>query len=143
MGLGSVARLARALPRSSAMSLGNAVVQRCGDRRTSPRLEVEALIDGELARGSLRLILHDLGFGGFAVECPLAFTIGSLHDFRFVTEGGLAVRMSAEATYTRPVGPRDGLQHHLSGFKYSLKTTEAERAVGILMDAATAPLTFS
>jgi PilZ domain len=124
--------------------MGAAVVEldRQSERRSSPRLEVEALINGELARGNLRLVLHDLGFGGFAVECPIAFTIGSRHDFRFVTEAGLTVRMSAEAMYTRLVGPRDGMQQHLSGFRYC-QTPEAERAALILMDAATAPLTFS
>lgn len=116
---------------------------RQAERRMSPRLEVEALINGMLARGNLRLILHDLGFGGFGVECPIAFTIGSNHEFRFVTGTGVTVRIVAEAVYTRPLGPRDGMQHHLSGFKYVLSTPDCERSIHLLLDAAMAPLTFS
>jgi len=111
-------------------------------RREAPRLEVEAVINGRLARGNLRLILHDLGFGGFAVESPIGFAPGTYHEFRFVTAQGMVVGILAETVYSRDVGMRDGMEHRLSGFKYVLETDEAMRAVEILIDAAMSPLSF-
>lgn len=111
-------------------------------RRQSPRLEVEALIDGRLARGDLRLKLHDLGFGGFAVEAPIAFAIGSVHRFRFVVGDTMVVMLRAEAVYTRQAGARDGMDHVLTGFKYVLDGDDAERAVDVLLEAALSPIAF-
>jgi hypothetical protein len=115
---------------------------RHASRRGAPRLEVEAVINGRLARGNLRLGLHDLGFGGFAVESPLAFSPSSLHEFRFVTAQGIVVSMLAETVYSKPVGMRDGMDYWLTGFKYVLETEDAERAVEVLLDAAMSPLSF-
>lgn len=112
------------------------------EQRTSPRVAVEALINGAIAQGNLKIILRDLGLGGFSVECPFSCTLGSRHEFRFVTDGGLAMRVLAEAVYSRPLGPRDGMQHHIAGFKFVHGTPGAERAVDLLLDAATAPLSF-
>jgi hypothetical protein len=108
----------------------------------SPRLEVEALVNGSLARGNLHVSLHDLGFGGFAIEAPIAFTMASRHEFRFVTAAGMVVRVAADAVYTRPLGPRDGMQQHLTGFKFAMGAPDADQSVSLLMDAATSPLTF-
>lgn len=111
-------------------------------RRVTPRVEVEAVINGRLAQGNLRLNLHDLGFGGFSVESPLGFSPGTCHEFRFITGDGVMLSLMAEAVYSRAVGMRDGLDHWHSGFKYVLHDEEAERAVELLMDAAISPLIF-
>jgi hypothetical protein len=95
-----------------------------------------------LVVGELRLTLRDLGFGGFAVECPIVFTIGSRHLFRFTAESHIAVQVHAEAIYSRPVGPRDGMTHHIAGFRFTPEGPETEQAVQVLLDAAVAPLTF-
>ncbi len=116
---------------------------RWASRREGPRLEVEALINGRLARGNLRLILHDLGFGGFAVESPIAFTPGTRHDFRFITEGDTLVAVTAETVYCRPSAMQDGMAYHLSGFRFVQTTEDGERAIAVLIDAALAPLSFS
>lgn len=116
---------------------------RAGERRTSPRLEVEAILHGVLVEGNLRLILRDLGFGGFAVESPIAFTIASEHEFRFTTDSGLVVSTMAEAIYSRPAGPRDGMVHYVTGFRFAPEGAVTEQAIQILIDAAVAPLTFN
>jgi hypothetical protein len=123
-------------------SLSRRLPARHLSRRETPRLEVEAVLNGRLAKGNLRLILHDLGFGGFAVESPLAFAIGSIHEFRFFTTDAIVVSLRAEAVYSRSVGLRDGMDHFLSGFKYALGSDEAERAVEVLLDVAMGPLSF-
>jgi hypothetical protein len=112
-------------------------------RRQGPRLEVEAVINGRLSRGSLRLNLVDLGFGGFAVECPIAFETGSRHEFRFVTAATVTVHMLAEAVYSRPSDPSDGMAHYVAGFKYVRRTEQDQRSIDILIDAANSPLQFS
>lgn len=96
-----------------------------------------------LVEGDLKLSLRDLGFGGFAIESPILFTIRSRHRFRFTTEAGLVVPIEAEVVYTRPIGPRDGMLHHVSGFRFSTEGKEAEQAAQLLIDAAVAPLSFS
>ncbi|MEO8481283.1 MAG: PilZ domain-containing protein [Acidobacteriota bacterium] len=111
-------------------------------RRSAPRLEVEAILNGRLAKGNLRMTVHDLGFGGFAVESPIAFAVGSRHDFRFVGPEGMVVGIRAETVYARAVGLRDGMDHVLTGFKYVLETEDAERAVEALLDLAMSPISF-
>jgi hypothetical protein len=103
---------------------------------------VEAVLDGRLSRGNLRLHLMDLGFGGFAVESPIAFTPGSRHGFRFITTSGMAVPIKADVVYSRPTGPSDGMEHHVAGFKYVIETPDDERSVDLLIDTANSPLTF-
>lgn len=112
-------------------------------RRAAPRLEVEAVLNGRLAKGNLRMSVHDLGFGGFAVESPIAFAVGSRHEFRFVGPEDIVVGIRAETVYSRAVGLRDGMDHLLTGFKYLLETEEAERAVELLLDIAMSPLVIS
>jgi hypothetical protein len=116
--------------------------RRSQSRRATPRLEVEAVLNGRLAKGNLRMTLHDLGFGGFAVESPLAFAVGTQHDFRFIGPEEMAVAVRAETVYSRAVGLRDGMDYVLTGFKYVLDTEEAERAVDALLDLAMSPLAF-
>ena len=111
-------------------------------RRESPRLEVEAVLNGRLSSGSLRLNLVDLGFGGFAVESPIAFAPGTQHVFRFSTNNDVTVTLRADAVYARPSGRHDGMDHYVAGFKYVVERPEDERAVDILIDAANSPLTF-
>jgi hypothetical protein len=111
-------------------------------RRQSPRLKVEALIDGALSRGSLEVTLIDLGFGGFAVEAPLEFTSGTRHGFRFVTARGVSVQLKAEVVYSRATGERDGMESHITGFKYTISEPADQRSVDILIDTANSPLTF-
>ncbi len=100
------------------------------------------MLNGRLAKGNLRMIVHDLGFGGFAVESPIAFAVGSRHEFRFVGPEDMVVGIRAETVYSRPVGLRDGMDHVLAGFKYVLESEEAERAVEILLDLAMSPISF-
>ena len=111
-------------------------------RREGPRLEVEAVINGRLSRGNLRLNLVDLGLGGFAVESPIGFSAGSRHDFRFVTTAGLAVRVQADLIYCRSSGSHDGMEHYVSGFKYAVTDASEQSAIDVLIEAATSPLTF-
>jgi hypothetical protein len=111
-------------------------------RREGPRLEVEAVLNSRLLRGQLRLNLVDLGFGGFAVESPIAFSPGSRHAFRFTTGAGVAVSIQADTVYCRPSGQADGMESYVSGFKYVISGGDDERAVDILIDTANSPLTI-
>lgn len=111
-------------------------------RRDSPRLEVEAVLDGSLTRGNIRLNLVDLGFGGFAVESPIGFSPGAPHSFRFTTLGGVVVSVKAATVYARPSGVHDGMEHFVAGFKYVISSPEDERSIDILIDAANSPLTI-
>jgi hypothetical protein len=110
--------------------------------RGSPRLEVHSVLTGQLVQGNVPLAVHDLGFGGFSVEGPIAFTAGSQHAFRFTTSGGMSILLTAEAIYSRPMDERNGMAWFLSGFRYVINSPEAEDAVQILIDAATSPLSF-
>jgi len=113
-----------------------------GDGRAAPRLEVETVLTGCLVRGTLRMTVHDLGFGGFSVEAPLAFAVGSQHDFRFIGPEGMVVEIRAETVYSRAVGLREGMDHHLTGFKYLVDSDETKHVVDLLIDAALSPISF-
>ena len=86
--------------------------------------------------------LHDLGFGGFSVESPLAFTVGSRHDFRFIGPADMVVEISAETVYSRAADPQGGVAHRVSGFKYIVDSDETQRVVDLLIDAALSPISF-
>jgi hypothetical protein len=109
-------------------------------RRESPRIEVEAVLDGKLARGNLRLSLVDLSFGGFSVESVLAFPPSTRHMFRFTTASGVAVNVRADAVYSRPSGMHDGADQFVAGFKYVVASQDDERGVDILLSAASSQL---
>ena len=111
-------------------------------RREGPRLEAEAVLNGRLSRGNLQLDLVDLGLGGFAIESPIAFSPGSRHEFRFVTAAGLSVRVQADLVYCRASAAADGMQYYVSGFKYAVTSASEQHAIDLLIEAATAPLSF-
>ena len=54
-------------------------------RRSGPRLEVEAVLNGRLAKGNLRMVVHDLGFGGL-LSCVFGvlYVLISLDDHALV-----------------------------------------------------------
>jgi len=110
-------------------------------RREGPRLQVETVLNGRLVRGNLQLNLVDLGFGGFAIESPIAFTPGSEHSFRFTTNAGVVVTLRADAVYARRSGSHDGMDHYVAGFKYRSGSPADEQTIDILIDAANSPLT--
>jgi hypothetical protein len=112
------------------------------DRRASPRLQVSAYLVGEVPNRSLRITaLRDLAFNGFSVESPMPVTVGSRYEFRFVTDGGLAIRVRAEVVYSRVIsGDIEGAFAH--GFRFLLDTPQAEAAVDLLVEAATSPISF-
>lgn len=100
------------------------------------------MLNSRLVQGNLYLTLHDLGFGGFAVEGPLTFRAGSRHLFRFTTASGAAISLMAEAVYSREATADGGLDVRVTGFKYVLASADSERAVEALLDAALSPLSF-
>jgi hypothetical protein len=113
------------------------------DRRNFPRLEVDtSSFTGELVDSRMQIItLRDLAQSGFSVESRRACVVGTRHMFRFVTDGGLAVRVGAEAVYSRPIeSNREAV--FVNGFKFIADTPEASAAVDLLVDSATAPLSF-
>jgi PilZ domain len=112
------------------------------DRRTFPRLEVDACLTGDVIDRTHPIIgLRDLAMNGFSVESTRACVVGSRYQFRFATEGGLAVRLRAEAVYCRPTDDNHGTTF-VNGFKFVADSPEAVAAIDLLMDSATAPLSF-
>lgn len=111
-------------------------------RRESPRLEVEALIEGHLVRGHAPLVLVDLGFGGFSVQSPFYFQTHGRHAFRFSTVDGIAVLINADVVYCRESTTEDGRPVYVTGFSFAVQSPKDQHAVNILIDAANSPLTF-
>jgi hypothetical protein len=57
------------------------------DHRRTPRVEVLGRIQGELRALDVPVTLLNLSRHGFLMECPVDFTIGGSHDFRFTLPG--------------------------------------------------------
>lgn len=112
------------------------------DRRSSPRLEIDACLAGDvLGQPQQSLALRDLALSGFSVQTSQACAVGRRYNFRFAIDGGLAVRLAAEAVYCRP-GDQSDDTRFVNGFRFVADTPEAEAAIDLLMDSATAPLSF-
>lgn len=112
------------------------------DNRSYPRLEVSGCLIGDLVDRTHEIMpLRDLALSGFSVESARVCAVGSRYSFRFATEGGLAVRVKADAVYCRPADDRQGVTF-VNGFRFVADSPAAEAAIDLLIESAIAPLSF-
>jgi hypothetical protein len=111
-------------------------------RRATPRIEVLGQLHGQVVAWRLSLQVRELGAGGFSVECDWTFPIGSVHVFRFTTERGDVVVLTARSVHTRAITSPAGTERFISGFEFLLDRDHADQGVAILLDAVTSTLAF-
>lgn len=112
-------------------------------RRQGPRVEVLDQLSGRLASTDLPVTIINLGFGGFAIESPVAFAEDERQLVQFIKDDVLSVTLMATCRYCHPIGGRNGAPHYAAGFEFEHdETGDTEAAVTMLVDIATSALAF-
>jgi hypothetical protein len=97
-------------------------------------------VEGELVPLDVRLIVRDLGRGGFSCESTVAFPPGTRHRFRFTTPSGAVVSIEATAVHCR-LTRADAEGHHayVSGLEF-VSNEATEDAISVLIDTLSSVL---
>jgi len=109
-------------------------------RRAHPRVEVMGQLYGQPETGRAPLSVRNISAGGFAIESPVAYQLGSQHLFRFTTIGNEVVFLNARAIHAHRVDHEAGPPFFVVGFSFVHDGTFAERAINRLLEAVTAAL---
>ncbi len=89
---------ARNLPPASSRGLS---------RRRWPRLAVTGNLHARIAVLDLVMPVRDISLGGFAVDAPLRFAHGEVHEFLLQHDNDVPLRARARAAYCHPKRDRD------------------------------------
>jgi hypothetical protein len=65
----------------------------------------------------LPIVVRDVGSGGFSIETPIPFPIGSLQTFRFTSPQGREFLVTARSVRSSAT-TSDGVMSHLTGFAF-------------------------
>jgi hypothetical protein len=74
------------------------------DRRTSPRLEILGRVHGQAVSLDVPLTVREISLGGMAIETPVPFPVGAVHEFRLTLGDGSTVLLRARVVHCRPAG---------------------------------------
>jgi hypothetical protein len=66
----------------------------------------------------LPIVVRDVGCGGFSIESPIPFPIGSLQTFRFTSVQGREILVTARSVRSSPTPTPDGVLSYVSGFTF-------------------------
>lgn len=119
-----------------------AVTEKPFSRRAHPRVEVLGQLRGQPVTFRTPLLVRDLGEGGFSVESPLPFRVGSQHLFRFTSDRGMVVFVSGRTIHNRLVPVLGQPGTYVAGFQFVFDGPAAERAVEALLGEVTSTLEF-
>jgi len=115
---------------------------RGGDLRRSRRLDIGALVAGELMPSGEPIKIRDIGFGGFAIETIFPVEVGSILDFRVTSKSGSAFILRAWVVHTREVFSPLGSVVHVSGLEFADNQTPQEERAEVLIDKVNWILSF-
>jgi hypothetical protein len=76
-------------------------------RRRWPRFEVNGNLLAQIAALDLAMPVRDISLGGFAVEAPLRFAHGEVHELLLCCAGDAPRPVRARAAYCHPKRDRD------------------------------------
>jgi len=109
-------------------------------RRRAPRVEVLGQLHGAIVALRLPVTVRDAGPGGFSIETSLPFPDHAEHQFRFTTQTGETIILSARSVYCLRSSPAADEPRYLTGFEF-LPVDESGRArVDSLVDALSGAL---
>jgi hypothetical protein len=109
------------------------------DRRRGSRIEVLGQLDGHVVAMRLPIVVRDVGSGGFSIETPVPFPIGSVQTFRFTSAQGREFTVAARSVRSSASPTAGGTLSHLTGFAFECDEAsgrdEIERIVESLAGA--------
>jgi hypothetical protein len=88
------------------------------DRRQNPRVEVMSELYGCVVALDLPVRVRDASRGGFSVESPCEFPVGSEHSFRFQTEDGQSTTVTLVCRHAKRLGGSDAGPVYSAGFAF-------------------------
>jgi hypothetical protein len=104
------------------------------ERRRYPRITILEQIHSRFVALNVPVQTCDVSAGGFAIAAPIAFPVGSVHEFLLTRDDGVSLLVTARAIYSRPVvGPLDAAAH-MTGFEFVLEDARTWRAVEDLIE---------
>lgn len=104
-------------------------------RRRWPRLEVGGKVQANIASLDLAMPVRDISFGGFAVDAPLRFAQGEIHEFSLRLDQAPPLRVRARAAYCHGKGNTD--HQFITGWE-ALGDPDTARAMTLLVNGVAA-----
>jgi hypothetical protein len=99
------------------------------DRRRSPRVELVSDLHGQLVVSDVAVVIREASEGGFSVESPVLFPVGSEHMFRLSVDSATSTTVFALCRHSMRVNRLDGPSFHISGFEFLPQPEENLRLV--------------
>jgi len=113
-------------------------------RRRDLRLQILGQLYGHTVALDVPLAVQNLSAGGFAIDSPIPFQAGTEHQFRFTTEKGQAVTVTAQVVHSMRCPSPAREARYLVGFEF-VRESDADgskEAIDTLLDTALSVLTF-
>jgi hypothetical protein len=99
------------------------------ERRRSPRVELLSELHGQLVPFDVAVVIREASDGGFSMESPVLFPIGSEQMFRLRADSGAATTVRAVCRHSMRVNRLDGPSFSISGFEFLPQPEENLRLV--------------
>jgi len=112
------------------------------DRRRALRLEALNRLHVRLVVQDRPVIVREIGLGGFSIEAPLPFAIGSVHEFEFGIDGTPPVRLTGRTAHCRRLPGAADVAYYIAGFAFADQSDVATAAVEELFDRVAAVISF-
>jgi hypothetical protein len=104
------------------------------DRRWTPRLKVLEKIEGRIMPQDVAIAVLNLSRGGFLIQAPIEFPIGSIQQFRFRIAAAEPITLHAQVIHARRDAGR-ATGPYVIGFEFADATTPTgARAIDTLME---------
>jgi hypothetical protein len=88
------------------------------ERRTSPRIEILGRVHGQAVSLGVPVTVREISLGGMAIETPVPFPMGALHEFRLTLGDGSTVLLRARVVHCRPAGKASDTPVFVSGMHF-------------------------
>jgi hypothetical protein len=106
------------------------------DRRQNPRVELLSELYGCAVALDLPVRVRDASRGGFSVESPCEFPVGTEQSFRFQTEGGTSTTVAMICRHAKRVSRQDHAPVYSAGFEFLPQAPENINRVLAVIAAA-------
>jgi hypothetical protein len=111
------------------------------DLRRAPRLELMGQIHGFVTSLAVPVTVRDISHGGFAIEGPVEFPVGAVHDFKFTTAEGVTVMLVGEAVHRLRLSGPGMAPRFLVGFRFLRpESPTVERSIQLLLTSLDEPV---
>ena len=88
------------------------------DRRRNPRVHLLSELYGCVVALDLPVLIRDASRGGFSVESPCPFPVGSEHSFRFHKPTGETTTVVAVCRHITQMSRSNGKPRYSAGFEF-------------------------